>query len=291
MRRVLTLRISSSARRGCVATDACSRRFAVACRGFLLAAALAQACSPSSRAQRKDTVIPTPAVFTDDDEGTTRIGVRALIITYAGAKNAPSDVTRTKAEAQKRSQLVANIAQLSGEHFNELVLKYSDRLLVPDVSPGALVERGSGALQPSVEKVAFALAVGEVSKVIETDEGFVIVRRTETPAGGPMQIGARHILVAYKGAQRADPNVTRTKEQARTLAQQIAREARAGKDWEKLWEQFSNEPGGQRGGELGVFGRGQMVPSFEHAAFELEVGKVSDVVETPFGFHVIQRTR
>ena len=53
----------------------------------------------------------------------------------------------------------------------------------------------------------------------------------------------------------------------------------------------SNEPSGQRGGELGVFGRGQMVPAFDQVAFGLAVGQISDVVETPFGFHVIQRTK
>ena len=71
----------------------------------------------------------------------------------------------------------------------------------------------------------------------------------------------------------------------------LKQEAKGGADWEQLWEQNSNEPGGQRGGDLGLFGRGQMVPAFEHAAFALSVGQISDVVETPFGFHVIQRTK
>jgi parvulin-like peptidyl-prolyl isomerase len=236
-------------------------------------------------------VIPTPPVLSEGDDAARQIGVRAFIVTYAGAKNAPAEITRTKPQAQKRAQMVANIAQMSGEHFNELALKYGDRPLVPDASPGALLERGSGLLDKKVEAAAFALAIGEASKPIETEEGFVIVRRTETPTGGPMQIGARHILVAYRGAQRADPKVTRSRDQARELAQQIANQVRGGKDWQQLWEQYSNEPGGQRGGDLGVFGRGQMVPAFDHVAFGLSVGQISDAVETPFGFHVIERLK
>jgi len=113
----------------------------------------------------------------------------------------------------------------------------------------------------------------------------------DTPAGGPLQIGAKHILIAFRGAQRADPKITRTREQAHQLAEQIMRDARAGKDWDKLWEENSNEPGGRRGGDLGTFGRGQMVPAFERAAFALAVGQIRDVVESPFGFHVIKREK
>jgi parvulin-like peptidyl-prolyl isomerase len=250
------------------------------------------ACSPSARPGTKDDVIPTPPVLTEGDDATDHIGALALIVTYAGAKLAPAEVKRTRDEAKKRADMVATIAQMSGEHFAELMLKYGDRPLLPESgSTPTLIERGSGMLDPKVERVAFALAIGEASKPIETDAGFVIVQRGPTPVGGPEQIAGRHILIAYHGAQRAEPKITRSREQARELAEQIARDARAGKDWNELWEKNSNEPSGQRGGELGTFGHGQMVPSFERAAFALKVGQISDPVETPFGFHVIQRTR
>lgn len=249
------------------------------------------ACSPTSRAGRNDAVVPTPPVLSAGDEQTPRIGVRGLVVSYQGARDAPAQVTRSKPEAVERAKMVATIAQMSGEHFQELTLKYGDRPLLPDSDSGALLERGAGTVDEAVERAAFALATNQVSSPIETPDGFVIVQRIEAPDGGPTQIGARHILVSYRGAQRAAPEVTRSKEEARTLAERVAREADGGADWQALWEQHSNEPGGQRGGDLGLFGRGQMVPAFEHAAFELQVGQVSEVIETPFGFHVIQRTK
>jgi NIMA-interacting peptidyl-prolyl cis-trans isomerase 1 len=253
--------------------------------------ACASACSPSSRAERKDTVIPTPPVLLSPTESVNRIGVRAMLITYQGAVQAPAEVERTKGQAVERAKMVSTIAQMSGEHFAELTLKYGDRPLLSDAAQGTLLERGSGVLDPAAEKMAFMLALGEVSVPVETAAGFVIVQRVEAPAEGPSKIAARHILIQFVGSQRAAPKVTRTREEAQSLAHQVAGKARAGNDWETLWKEHSDEPGAQLGGDLGTFGRGQMVPPFERAAFELDVGEISDVVESPFGFHVIQRTK
>lgn len=112
-----------------------------------------------------------------------------------------------------------------------------------------------------------------------------------TSAEAPKEVGARHVLVQYVGSERADAHVVRSRDQAEALAQKVLDRARRGESFTRLAAEYSDEPGAAaRGGALGKFGRGKMAPKFEEAAFRLRVGEISDVVETPFGFHVILRT-
>ncbi len=95
---------------------------------------------------------------------------------------------------------------------------------------------------------------------------------------------AAHILV--KVPENADDAV---RQQKRALAEKILAEARAGKDFSALARQFSEDQGSAvNGGDLGHFARGTMVPAFEQAAFNLKPGELGNVVETPFGFHIIK---
>ncbi len=107
-----------------------------------------------------------------------------------------------------------------------------------------------------------------------------------------LQVNAKEL---YKGSEvfmdnikevRASHLLVDTKDQAENIKQEI----NAGKDFGQAASEVSKCPSGSRGGDLGYFGRGMMVPEFEQAAFSMPVGQVSEPIKTQFGWHLIKVT-
>jgi peptidyl-prolyl cis-trans isomerase D len=100
----------------------------------------------------------------------------------------------------------------------------------------------------------------------------------------PERRQASHILITYP----ADAD-TQSKEKARAKAEEVLAKLKGGEDFAELAREYSKDPGSaDKGGDLGFFGRGDMVPEFEAAAYALNVGEVSDLIETSFGYHLIK---
>ncbi len=119
----------------------------------------------------------------------------------------------------------------------------------------------------------------------------------EAPAPAPTaerQIaGAAHILVAWKGSERAPKTVTRSKDDAKKRAEEVRVAVKDGKStFEELVAKYTDDAISKAAnGAIGNFERNAMPPAFADATFAMEVGAISDVVETPQGFHIIKRTR
>ena len=105
------------------------------------------------------------------------------------------------------------------------------------------------------------------------------------------EVAASHILISYKGADRADSKISRTKTEAKKEAERIrGLILNQDKDFAEMAKKYSDGPSGPKGGDLGSFKFEVMTKSFSQAAFALELDEVSEVVETEFGFHIIKRT-
>jgi hypothetical protein len=98
------------------------------------------------------------------------------------------------------------------------------------------------------------------------------------------RVRARHILIQYPPGA-SPPQI----DSVQALAEALRARLLAGESFADLAREYSQDPGsGPAGGDLGTFGRGEMVPAFEEAVFALQVGDISQVVETTFGLHLIQ---
>ncbi len=135
---------------------------------------------------------------------------------------------------------------------------------------------------PEFERAAFALEEGELSGVVETPFGFHIIEREPL-----VEVHLVHVLAQYAGAERS--KATRSREEARARAEEAMRRLRAGEDPATVVAELSDGPSASRGGDLGWFQHGQLLPQLDEAAFALEPGEVSDVIESPVGFHVLLR--
>ena len=97
-------------------------------------------------------------------------------------------------------------------------------------------------------------------------------------------VRASHILIKPDGFDEA------SKKKARTAIDDVLKQAKAGTDFGELAKKHSSDGSAQQGGDLGFFTKGRMVPEFSNAAFKLQPGQISDVVETQFGYHIIKVT-
>lgn len=230
--------------------------------------------------------VATPDVASNEGprvpvRSTTRVAARHLLVSWAGSVNALPNVTRTKEEARARAQ-EARGKILGGADFAAVAKAYSDD--ASGARGGDLGGFEDGTMVKPFEDAVHALKVGELSDLVETPFGFHVIQREPL-----VEIKASHLIVTWAGAERAPAGVGRSKEEAKARAEAAVAKLQGGAAWTDVVREFSDGPAKDDAGDLGWFGRGQLAPALDNAAFDLDIGATSGVVETPRGYHILRR--
>jgi peptidyl-prolyl cis-trans isomerase D len=182
----------------------------------------------------------------------------------------------TAADSAGRQSDIAEAATKArkGDNFLELVSMYSDR---PD--SGAFFNPGE--LSPKLDSAVSSAKAGDVVGPVVDADGYHLLKILSEKKTDNLYIRASHILIPVNGP---DSNSMKAE------AQRVAKLAREGKDFAGLAQQYSKDPNGARGGDLGWFTKGRMVPAFESAAFNAKIGEIVGPVKTQFGLHIIKVT-
>lgn len=212
--------------------------------------------------------------------------VRGAIFAWKGVPGSPENRSKELAfedagRALKRLAVVCDFAALPPELGAQSFPK--PQWMAASIKKGMF----NPALQPA-EAAAFALKVGGLSTTpVESPYGWVIFERIAY-----FRIHVEHLVVLHKGAPNgAGDGVARTKDEAKARAAEALAKLKADPaSWPKLVAEYSDEPGaGARQGSLGGVEPGSMFPEFEMAFLKVAPGTFSELVETPFGWHVIRR--
>ena len=176
------------------------------------------------------------------------------------------------------SDIDAQIAQIRSQFPNQQQFDQAlaaQKLTLEDV-------RNDARSSMSVEKLVEGEIAAKIAVKPEAVTDFYQKNQDKFQQGP--RVRASHILITVP--QNAD---AAAKQQAKTKAETVLKDLRAGKDFAAAAKENSQDPGSApNGGDLGFFEQGQMVPQFEQAAFALKPGEMSELVETQFGYHIIK---
>jgi len=140
----------------------------------------------------------------------------------------------------------------------------------------------------SIADDMYAGKLGDIFGPYE-DKGFFKLSKITEVSKLPDSVKASHILIPFVGAQRATPDITRTEEEAKKLADSVLNIVKRSKrKFNDLAKQFSSDKSNsEKGGELDWFNYSRMTPAFRDFSFTNKKG-TTDIVKTPFGFHIVR---
>lgn len=210
-----------------------------------------------------------------------------ILLLHNDSKPKPEALKRTREEALALAQGIRESLD-NGDSFNKLAMELSNG---PGRKQAGQMGNFTLAQLPAyfakVGEVVKDLEVGEVSEPFETEVGVHLVKRQAIPR--PVKkMGAKHVLVMYRGAMRAD-KITRSKEAALDRIRKVQEKLTSGGKFEDLAIEYSDCPSSADGGKLPLFGPRDMVKEFSDATANCAIGGYTDIIESPFGYHLIYR--
>jgi peptidyl-prolyl cis-trans isomerase SurA len=193
----------------------------------------------------------------------------------------PSDEAEVEAAREKAERLRNEIA--SGRDFREVAVAESDASNA--LEGGDMGWRAEGQLPSLVAPVVPELPVGEPSEVLENNSGFHLVMVMDKRGGEQQQViqqhRVRHILVR--------PSEATTDSQAENMIRDLYQQLENGASFSDLAREYSDDPvSGSDGGNLGWVSPGQMVPAFEQAMLNADIGEFRGPFRSQFGWHILQ---
>jgi cyclophilin family peptidyl-prolyl cis-trans isomerase len=214
----------------------------------------------------------------DDQPESEKVALQYLLVSHTSAVPRIGNPTCDKSEARKIAEHLAGLAREEGVDFQVLARRFSDSL---DYRIPLLIRdtETSETMMP-----CFRLKPGQITDPIDTPKGLMVFKRIELEL-----IEVRHILISYQGAHGSTQS--RTREEAKELAEEVLRKAKKGEDFADLAREYSDSTSAKDGGRIGQIARGMTVPAFDHAAYTLKVGGISNVTLSPNGYQIIKRIR
>jgi peptidyl-prolyl cis-trans isomerase SurA len=260
---------------------------AIACAGLAACSSETSAPVAAPADLTEAPAAPTPAPPTEAAApDTSEACAQLVLVAYRGAAHAAPEVTRDKPEAERRARELLDRAR-AGADFAALAASESDAK--SSAARGGVIGTFARdewpALHAALRDAVFALHVGEVgTEPVAADYGYALVRRCAVE-----KARSRHILVRYAGAKNAGKAVKRSKQAAEARARALLEKLASGADFAELARAESDDASAERGGDLGAHGRGVLALPYENALFAMPPGQRSAVIESEFGFHIIER--
>ena len=215
-----------------------------------------------------------------------RVALEYILFNYDGTPG--SDVAQRNREVAQQTALEVHDRLLRGDLvFDQACRAYSNDPTTRRRGGywGIFTRDDFTREYAGLSEALFKLKVDEISQVVETALGYHIFRRVPV-----REWSGAHILIQFKGCERAPSTLTRSQKEAAEVLQSLLKRMDAGEVFADLAKAHSEAPDAKDGGSLGIFGPHEILPPLEAAVRDLKIDATSKIVQSRLGLHLVRRT-